>query len=149
MAPTTHSSSSTGNCGRANLEEAARFVAALTGDPDTPMTWQTFSDNRERNDPNLAKSTLLPCIRGNLQIGLGQYMRHAHEWLLLGTRGRAMIPEPANRMPSVIFAERTKHSKKPQEAYGLIERASPGPRLEMFAREPRDGWDVWGNEVAA
>lgn len=82
-----------------------------------------------------------------LQISLGQYMRHAHEWLLLGTRGPAMVPPPGDRCPSVIFAPRTKHSKKPQEAYDLIERTSPGPRLEMFAREPRDGFVVWGNEV--
>lgn len=86
-------------------------------------------------------------LRSGMQIGLGQYMRHAHEWLLLGTRGKAMVPEPANRMPSVIFAPRTKHSRKPIEAYRLIESTSPGPRLEMFAREPRDGWSVFGNEV--
>ena len=87
------------------------------------------------------------CPVKGLQKGLGQYMRHSHEWLLLGTRGDAMVPEPADRMPSVIFAPRTRHSTKPQEAYDLIERCSPGPRLECFARTPRDGWTVWGNEV--
>lgn len=40
-----------------------------------------------------------------------------------------------------------KHSAKPNEFYELVEGMSPGPRLEMFARSPRDGWDVWGNEV--
>jgi N6-adenosine-specific RNA methylase IME4 len=82
-----------------------------------------------------------------LQIGLGQYMRHAHEWLLLGTRGQAVVPPPQMRRPSVIFAPRTKHSEKPADAYTLIERTSPEPRLEMFARAERSGWDVWGNEV--
>ncbi|MHC4864654.1 MAG: MT-A70 family methyltransferase [Planctomycetota bacterium] len=82
-----------------------------------------------------------------LQIGLGQYMRHAHEWLLLGTRGKAMVPETKDRMQSVIFAPRTTHSTKPQEAYDMIERVSPGPRLEFFARQSRDGWTVFGNEV--
>lgn len=84
---------------------------------------------------------------GALQIGLGQYTRGAHELLLLGTRGDAMVPKPEDRLPDVIFAPRTKHSVKPQEAYGLIERVSPAQRLEMFARQPRPGWDVWGNEV--
>ncbi len=87
--------------------------------------------------------------RETLQIGLGQYLRGAHELCLLGVRGGAMVPEPANRLPSVVFAERTRHSAKPQEAYDVIGRVSPGPRLEMFARTPRTGWEVWGNEVAA
>lgn len=40
-----------------------------------------------------------------------------------------------------------RHSAKPNEFYELVEGVSPGPRLEMFARGPREGWDVWGNEV--
>jgi N6-adenosine-specific RNA methylase IME4 len=82
-----------------------------------------------------------------LQIGLGQYMRHAHEWLLLSTLGEAMVPPPDRRPPSVIFATRTKHSQKPEESYKMIEQVSPWPRLEMFARRPRDGWSVVGNEI--
>ena len=82
-----------------------------------------------------------------LQIGLGQYLRGSHELCLLGTRGDAMVPEPADRMPSVIFAPRTTHSTKPEEAYQLIERVSPGPRLEFFARAPRSGWSVWGDQA--
>lgn len=39
------------------------------------------------------------------------------------------------------------HSEKPDEFYQMVERISPGPYLEMFARKPRDGWSVWGNEV--
>lgn len=81
-----------------------------------------------------------------LQKGLGQYTRGCHELLLFGVKGRAMIPETYNRPPTVLFAERTKHSQKPKEAYELIEKVSPGPRLEMFARNTRIGWDNWGNE---
>jgi len=40
-----------------------------------------------------------------------------------------------------------KHSKKPEFFQVLIEHVSNYPRLEMFARRKRDGWDVWGNEV--
>ena len=39
------------------------------------------------------------------------------------------------------------HSEKPSEFYALVEKLSPGPYLEMFARKQRCGWDVWGNEV--
>jgi hypothetical protein len=35
----------------------------------------------------------------------------------------------------------------PEKAYAVIERVSPGPRVEMFARTQRPGWSVWGNEV--
>lgn len=38
------------------------------------------------------------------------------------------------------------HSRKPDEFYELVRQASPGPRLEMFARESREGFDGWGNE---
>lgn len=44
---------------------------------------------------------------------------------------------------------RGRHSEKPDEFYALVESLSPGPMLEMFARRPRSGWDVWGDEVAA
>ena len=42
---------------------------------------------------------------------------------------------------------RGRHSAKPGEFYQLVERCSPGPYLEMFARENRPGWTVWGNEI--
>jgi N6-adenosine-specific RNA methylase IME4 len=87
--------------------------------------------------------------RKALQIGLGRYARGAHELLLLAIRGEAMIPPPDRRHPSVLFAQRREHSRKPDESYQLIEDTSPGPRLEMFARAARPGWDAWGNEAPA
>ncbi len=84
---------------------------------------------------------------GVVQIGLGQYFRHAHELLLFGARGKAMVPEPVCRHSSVIIAERGKHSKKPESVYDNITSASPGPYLEMFARNEREGWTSWGNEI--
>lgn len=87
-------------------------------------------------------------------IGIGQYIRLRQEHLLLGVRGRQHTRD--NGVDSVIEAPRVRgadgrvrHSAKPDEAYRRIERVSPGPRLEMFARLPRPGWDVWGNEVGA
>jgi N6-adenosine-specific RNA methylase IME4 len=82
-----------------------------------------------------------------LQVGLGQYLRGAHELALFGVRGDAMMPPPSNRAPSVVFAPRGKHSAKPDAAVSVFERVSPGPRVEMFARAQRPGWAVWGNEV--
>lgn len=42
---------------------------------------------------------------------------------------------------------RGRHSEKPAAFFDLVERVSPGPYLEMFARTRRDGWDAFGNEV--
>lgn len=87
---------------------------------------------------------------GKLQIGMGQYTRHCHEMLLLGTHGKAVMPPKNALPPSVLFAERTAHSVKPEKAYDMIERVSPGPYMEMFARRSaRSGWAFWGNEVEA
>ena len=80
-------------------------------------------------------------------IGIGQYMRTQHEVLLLGSAGKAMVPPPERRPSSVIVAPQEAHSRKPEESYKLIETVSPGPRLEMFARRRRRGWDCWGDEV--
>lgn len=99
-------------------------------------------------DPQNGQSlSSIDVARAYLQIGLGQYLRGSHETLLFATLGQAMVPSPADRGPDVIFAERTVHSRKPVEAYELIERVSPGPRLEMFARSSRPGWDAWGDEA--
>lgn len=82
-----------------------------------------------------------------LRVGLGQYLRGSHELALFGVRGKSMVPPPEQRRPSVVVATRGRHSAKPDEAFGVFESVSPGPRLEIFARRPRDGWTVWGNEV--
>lgn len=80
-------------------------------------------------------------------IGIGQYLRLRQEPILFGVRGRLHTQD--HGVDSVIEAPRGRHSEKPEEAYRRMERVSPGPRLEMFARTQRAGWDVWGNEVAA
>jgi len=82
------------------------------------------------------------------KIGLGYFVRNQHELLLVATRGDMPSPSPANRPPSVIHAPRREHSRKPDEAYELIERMYPGlPKLELFARQARPGWSAWGNEM--
>lgn len=52
-----------------------------------------------------------------------------------------------DRVSFVSDVERGKHSRKPDEAFDVFESVSPGPRLELFSRRPRDGWSVWGEEV--
>jgi len=79
--------------------------------------------------------------------GLGQYLRTASEHLMLGTCGKS--PILFRSQPSWLFAPRQEHSHKPEEQYAVIERCSPGPYLELFARRRQPGWHVWGNEVTS
>jgi N6-adenosine-specific RNA methylase IME4 len=78
-------------------------------------------------------------------MGLGNYWRVATEFLLLGVRGSC--PFLDHGQPNWIATPRGIHSEKPQEIRALIERVSPGPFLELFARREALGWTVWGNEV--
>jgi len=78
---------------------------------------------------------------------LGQYLRNATEHLLFGTKGKA--PVQFRSQPTWMFAPLQDHSHKPEEQYAVIERVSPGPRLELFARRRQRGWDVWGNQITS
>jgi len=78
---------------------------------------------------------------------LGVYLRNATEHMLLGTRGKA--PVRFNGQATWGFYPLQDHSHKPEEQYPLIERVSPGPYLELFARRKQPGWDSWGLEVSS
>ncbi len=81
-------------------------------------------------------------------LGLGSsYLRNNTEHLLFGTKGKA--PILYRSQPTWLFAPKQDHSHKPEEQYAVIERCSPGPYLELFARRKRQGWQVWGNEVTS
>ena len=75
------------------------------------------------------------------------YWRVSHEYLLLGVRGSLTFRD--HTLPSWIQAHRTVHSRKPGVVRTLIERASPGPYLELYGREelPDSAWTVYGNQV--
>lgn len=79
------------------------------------------------------------------QIGMGNYWRVSHEFLLFGIRGSCPFGDRSLR--SWGEYRRGKHSAKPEQVRALIEKASPGPRLELFGRRPAPGWVVWGNEI--
>lgn len=79
--------------------------------------------------------------------GLGAWFVHRTQTLLFGYRGR--LDMRARFRPNVLFASARRHSRKPEVSYELAEAVSHGPRVELFARRPRPGWDVWGNEVCS
>ncbi len=78
--------------------------------------------------------------------GVGFYFRNVTELILFGVRGSMRTLAPARSQVNMIETRKREHSRKPDEQYDLIEQCSPGPFLEMFARYPRDGWTVWGDE---
>jgi N6-adenosine-specific RNA methylase IME4 len=83
------------------------------------------------------------------RIGTGYRVRSKHEVLLIGTRGEVPAPVPGSQPVSVIAAPVSRHSEKPAIFAERIEREFPNvPKLELFARRPRTGWDVWGDEAA-
>ncbi len=79
--------------------------------------------------------------------GVGFYFRNVTEIILFGVRGSMRTLDPGRRQVNMISTRKREHSRKPEETYSLIERCSPGPYLEIFAREPAEGWTAWGNEV--
>jgi N6-adenosine-specific RNA methylase IME4 len=80
--------------------------------------------------------------------GVGFYFRNVTELVLFGVRGRDNRTLPAGRRQVNLVAERKReHSRKPEQMYDVIESCSPAPRLELFARNPRDGWAQWGDEL--
>lgn len=81
-------------------------------------------------------------------IGMGYWFRGQHEILLVGTKGKISPPEQNKRISSIYKEKRSKHSKKPDYIRNMISEWFPNKlKLELFARENTDGWDVWGNEV--
>jgi N6-adenosine-specific RNA methylase IME4 len=89
------------------------------------------------------RSTFIWC---KSQMGIGNYWRNSHEILLTAIRGDAKRFNDHSMM-SWLETRRGKHSAKPEQVRHMIERASPGPRLELFGRSPANGWMVWGNQV--
>lgn len=80
------------------------------------------------------------------EIGIGNYWRNSHEIMLTCIRGDAKRFNDRS-LRSWIECSRGKHSSKPDQVRHMIERASPGPRLELFARSEYVNWSVWGNQV--
>ena len=80
--------------------------------------------------------------------GVGFYFRNVTELILFGVRGSMRTLGPARSQVNMIESRKREHSRKPDEQYELIERCSPGPYLELFARHSRVGWEAWGDEAS-
>jgi N6-adenosine-specific RNA methylase IME4 len=91
-------------------------------------------------------------------FGIGQYFRGQTEHMLFAVRGKGLALRRQHTdwrgSSTLLHADRPRdergkpiHSAKPNKSYELMEKCSPGPRLEMFARRLREGWTSWGDEM--
>jgi N6-adenosine-specific RNA methylase IME4 len=82
------------------------------------------------------------------KVNPGFYTMTSTEIVLCFKRGKIPTPRGTRNERQVVNAPRTRHSEKPREIQDRISRMFPTQKkLEMFAREPYNGWDCWGNEV--
>ena len=107
--------------------------------------------------------TNFPWVKSG-RMGLGQYGRGCHELLLFAVHGQGYAARRVDPLTGKFTWARTDalvgvprpidpqtgkfiHSAKPEKFYALVEHLSKGPYLEMFSRNPRRGWTVWGDGV--
>lgn len=127
-------------------------IADLVADDAHLWLWVTNATLRDGYDVAEAWGFTVrsPLTWVKFRLGLSNYLRNSTEHLLFATRGKAPV---LNRsQPTWINAPVTDHSHKPEEQFALIERVSPGPYLELFARRRPSStaaWSVWGNEVSS
>ncbi len=87
--------------------------------------------------------TLLTWVKD--RMGTGEWLRGQTEHCLLAVRGKPVFVN--GNYTTALDAARREHSRKPEEFFALVEATSPGGRVELFCREQRRGWHVYGNEV--
>jgi N6-adenosine-specific RNA methylase IME4 len=81
-------------------------------------------------------------------MGIGYWLGNEHELLYIGTKGDASPPDPSDKHGSIFREKKTQHSSKPKAVRSYLEKAHPeAEKVELFSRENRVGWDVFGNET--
>lgn len=131
-------------------------VADIAEDNSILFLWATFPKIQEALDVMKAwgfeyKTCGFIWIKTNKNngkpfFGVGWYTKSNAEVCFIGVRGKA--PKVSNEVSSVVIQPRSNHSEKPQEVRKrIIKLCGDIPRIELFARQKIEGWDVWGNEV--
>ena len=110
------------------LVEAHEVARAWGFDPKTVITWVKVRHSD-----------------GEPSMKMGYYYRSATEHCLFAVKGRLRLHGPAR--PTAFFHPRLEHSRKPPTIHEWAEEQSPGPYLELFARQDRDGWVCLGSEL--
>lgn len=69
------------------------------------------------------------------------------EFVIYAYRGQIGVNQRGKFIPTLFTEKLRKHSEKPDIFYDILKANTPSPRIDIFARKKRDGWDVWGDEV--
>jgi len=93
-------------------------------------------------------STLLTWCKPITGSGLGGTYRISTEFVLFARRGSLAANEQVGQS-AFHWPRQRRHSQKPEAFLDMVERVSPGPHLELFARRARMGWEYAGNESLA
>jgi len=126
------------------VPEAYELMEWFDAEHKTNITWVKVKNGHVAYDREVEAYAL---DQSDVRMGMGHYWRGAAEHCLFGVRGR--LPAKVHNLTNVVVSEQGKHSQKPRVFYDLVEQMSPGPYLEIFARDQgRLGWTAWGNEVS-
>jgi len=131
-------------------------VAELVAADCALFLWATFPNLQEAFEVIKAwgftyKTVAFTWVKQNKKSqgwfwGLGHWTRANAEICLLATKGKPK--RISGRVHQIIDTPIEAHSKKPDEARRrIVELMGDVPRIELFARQQPEGWDVWGNEV--
>jgi len=101
----------------------------------TGMPWVKCHD--------IERSMFEPTVQFSVRLGVGYWIRGETETILIARKGRVKRPD---RTYTGLLSPNYSHSRKPASIYEYAEQF-PGPRLELFPRTVRPGWDVYGNEI--
>ncbi|MEL7569687.1 MAG: MT-A70 family methyltransferase [Eubacteriaceae bacterium] len=132
-----------------SLERIKNMPVAQLSDPEASHCWLWVTNGTLRYGFDVLEAwgftprSILTWVKP--RFTLGNYLRNSTEHLLFGTRGKA--PVQFKGQATWMFAPLQDHSHKPEEQYAIIERVSPAPYLELFARRRQPKWDAWGNEI--
>ena len=132
-------------------------IADISDTPSVLLLWATFPQLQEALEvmrawgfqyKTLGFSWLKTNKDGSPFFGIGYYAKSNQEVCLLGVRGKAHSLVKSNSVSSFVSTGRTKHSEKPSIfREKILQLFGDLPRIELFARQKTEGWDVWGNEV--
>lgn len=80
-------------------------------------------------------------------FGIGYYTKSNTEIALLGVKGK--MKPVSNYVSQVVVAEKERHSKKPDVVHRkIVELFGDLPKIELFARDNKEGWVTVGNEIS-
>ena len=131
-------------------------INGLTDDNCALFIWATFPKLNEALEVIKAWGFTLKTVafnwiklndNGTPFFGIGFYTKSNGEICILATKGKT-LKVLDNTISQVIMTKKSRHSSKPHVVYTLIEKLFGDlPRIELFARHKREGWDCWGNEI--